>query len=89
MDRSLYHKKLNEHLKKHGLTYHSQGSKMVDEDFFKILWEVVDKERNKTRTDLAIERAKRNYNRFDHSNPGKEESSTTVHELVLELKMYI
>jgi hypothetical protein len=38
---------------------------------------------------LAIMRAKRNFNRLDHSNPAKEESSTTVFRLVEELLKYV
>lgn len=41
------------------------------------------------RRDLAIERAKRNYDFFGHSNCASEESSTTVFKLVEELLKYI
>jgi len=37
---------------------------------------------NKKRIDLAIFRAKRNYNLLSHSSPALEESSTTVFRLV-------
>lgn len=37
---------------------------------------------------LAYKRAKRNHNRFDHSNPALEESSTTVFKLVKELLLH-
>lgn len=89
MPRDQYRAKLNEYLQPYRLTYDGQGSKEVTAELFKLLWEIIDTKRNKTRTDLAIERAKRNYDRFDHSNPGKEESSTTVHKLVEELLKYM
>ena len=49
----------------------------------------MDEDTGKKRVDIAINRAERNYNRFSHTSPAKEESSTTVFKLVKELLKYI
>jgi hypothetical protein len=46
---------------------------------------LVDKSSGKTHEELAINRAKKIYDSYDHKNPVKEESSTTVFMLVEEL----
>jgi hypothetical protein len=63
-------------------------SKIISDEIFELL-EGIDLGTDKIRRDLAIERAKRNYNLFDHSNYANEESSTTVFKLVEELIKYI
>jgi len=88
MNRTLYNEKINKLLKPFGLSYDGEGSKIITEDFFEIL-DGFDNKTNKERKRLAIERAERNYNRFDHTNPANEESSTTVFQLVEELLKYI
>jgi hypothetical protein len=80
MHRSDYNDKLNDELRSFNVVYDGNSSKWIGEDFFELLEE---------RVGLAIARAERNYNRFDHVNPAKEESSTTVFRLVRELLNYV
>jgi hypothetical protein len=83
MHRGEYHKKINDLLKPFEVKY--DGSKIITEDIFEVL-EGIDEKTKKARKQLAIDRAKKIYNRLDiHANPAKEESSTTVFELVEEL----
>lgn len=87
MHRNDYNDKINKHLQTFNLKYDGNGSKKIEEDFFDLLYGM-DEKTNKKRVDLAILRAERNYNHFDHTNPAKEESSTTVFKLVYELLKY-
>jgi RloB-like protein len=87
MDRSDYSDKINLLLKPFGLTYEGKASKIITEEIFEVL-DGIDKKANKERKHLAITRAERNYDRFDHTNPANEESSTTVFRLVAELLRY-
>ena len=80
MDRSTYDDKLNKLLKPFAVSYDGKGCKRITEELFDVLDE---------RKLLAISRAKRNFNRLDHSNPAMEESSTTVFQLVEELLKYV
>ncbi|WP_293785699.1 RloB family protein [uncultured Pedobacter sp.] len=87
MHRSRYDEVINKHLKPFHLEYEGEDSKLVTQDIFDVLMS----KGPKTETDrvlLAIERAKRNYELFDHTSPANEESSTTVFELVDELLKY-
>lgn len=88
MHRDSYNDKINEHLKPFKVSYDGNGTKLIEEDFFELLNGIDDKTHRK-RVELAIERAERNYNNFDHKNPAKEESSTTVFRLVRELLKYV
>lgn len=88
MNRADYNDKINKLLKPFSQSYDGEGSKIITESFFEIL-DGFDIKTKKERKQLAIERAKRNYNRFDHSNPANEESSTTVFKLVEELLKYL
>ena len=88
MHRDDYNKVINLLLKLFKITYDGKGSKVVTEEFFELL-EGIDKTTGQRRVDLAITRAERNYNLFDHINPAKEESSTTVFRLVRELTKYL
>ncbi len=88
MHRNDYNVKINKLLKPFKVTYDGNGSKVVEEEFFELL-EGVDEKTNQKRVDLAIIRAERNYKQFDHTNPAKEESSTTVFRLVEELLKYV
>lgn len=88
MDRRDYDKKINELLKPLHLTYGWKGRKIITEDIFELL-DGIDGKSKKERKILAIERAKRNYDRLDHFNPATEESSTTVFRLVEELLKYV
>ena len=91
MDRKEYGDKINAYINEMGVHYDYNGDKLVNQDLFDLLNIVVktDRHGNKfTRTDIAIIRAKRNQKQWDNSNPGKEESSTTVHSLVEILLKY-
>ena len=88
MHRNDYNEKINEHLKPFGVTYDGNGNKKVSELFFELL-DGFDTKTNNKRVELAIARAERIYNQFDHINPAKEESSTTVFRLVNELIKYL
>jgi hypothetical protein len=88
MHRINYNDKINELLKPLNVTYDGNGSKKINEDFFELL-DSIDPKRNKRRMDLAISRATRNFDRFDHKNPAKEESSTTIFRLVEELLKHL
>lgn len=88
MHRDDYHKKINGLLKPFKVKYDGNKSKIITEEIFELL-EGVDANTKKERRILAIERAMRNYNRLDHSNPALEESSTTVFKLVEELLKYL
>lgn len=88
MHRDSYNDKINEHLKPFKVTYDGNGTKLIEEDFFELL-DGIDDKTSRKRAELAIDRAERNYNHFDHTNPAREESSTTVFRLVRELLKYV
>ena len=88
MHRSNYNDKINKLLQPFNIIYDGNGSKKIKEDFFELL-DGIDEKTKRKRVDLAISRAERNFSRFDHLNPAKEESSTTVFRLVGELLKYI
>ena len=91
MDRKDYGDKINSYVNKLGVHYDYNGDKLINQDLFDLLNTVVKTNRdgNKfTRTDLAISRAEINQERLNNINPGKEESSTTVHDLVKILIEY-
>ena len=88
MNRDDYNSKINNLLKPYKLTYDGTKRKVVTESIFELL-DGIDEKTQKERKLLAIERAKRNYNKFDHANPAKEGSSTTVFKLVEELLNYV
>jgi hypothetical protein len=87
MNRSDYEGKINSYINKLGAKYDGNGDKLVTEEFFDLLMAIDDKTKTE-RVDLAIARAERNYNRWNHGNPAKEESTTRVFELVRELISY-
>lgn len=88
MHRDEYNEKLNKSLKKFNVSYDGNKSKMITEEIFDLL-DGIDQKSGKERKILAIERAEKIYNRFDHNNPANEESSTTVYKLVRELLKYL
>ena len=88
MHRKDYNDKINSLLKPYDLSYDGNNSKFISEDFFELL-DGVDEKTLKERKQLAIERAKRNYNQFHHNSPAKTESSTTVFRLIEEMLKYI
>src|SRR5690606_21334098 len=81
MHRDNYNDKINELIKPFKVNYDGNGSKLIEEDFFELL-DGIDGKTSRKRVELAIVRAERNYNHFDHLNSAKEESSTTVFRLV-------
>lgn len=88
MNRQNYKSKLNDLLMPFGIEYDADGRKIVREDLFDVLMGI-DQRSRKKRMNLAIERATRIYNAWDHKSPAKEESSTTVFQLVNELLKYV
>ncbi len=88
MHRRDYNDKLNELLKPYNVTYDGENSKVITEEIFELL-DGIDTRVQTYRVDLAIARAKRNYNLLPHTSPALEESSTTVFRLVEELLKYI
>lgn len=88
MHRKDYDKKINNLLKPFKLIYDGEGSKIITEEIFEVL-DGIDEKTNRERKVLAIQRAKRNYEQFEHANPATEESSTTVFWLVETLLKYI
>ncbi len=86
MNRDQYEEKINSYINKLGANY--DYDKFVSEDFFDVLF-AIDAKTKKGRVDLAIDRAERNYRKWNHRNPAKEESTTTVFKLVRELKSYL
>lgn len=88
MHRDSYNEKINNLLKLFQVNYNGNGSKIINDDFFELL-DGIDSKTNRKRVDLAIVRAERNFEQLDHTNPAKEESSTTVFRLVRELLRYV
>ncbi len=88
MNRCDYNHKINSFLRPFRLGYEGEDSKIITEEIFELL-DGIDDKTNKERKALAIYRAKRNYDLFDHINPAYEESSTTVFRLVEELLKYV
>lgn len=88
MHRNDYNDRINSLLKPYKVKYDGNGSKIVEEVFFELLDGIDEKTKNR-RVDLAIARAERNDKRFDHTNPAREESSTTVFRLVQELLKHL
>ncbi len=88
MNRNEYDKTINDYINPLGSTYDGEGSKTVSEDFFEIL-DGIDKATKRPRINLAISRAKRNYNLLTHASPATEESSTTVFKLVEEILKFV
>jgi hypothetical protein len=91
MDRNEYGVKINAYINEMRVNYDYNGDKLVNQDLFDLLNTVVktDRDGNKfTRTDIAISRAERIQEQLDNTNPGREESSTTVHNLVKILREY-
>ena len=88
MNRKDYNNVINKYLKPFGLEYNGEKDKYITEEIFDIL-DGIDSKTGKERKQLAITRAKRNYDNFDHSNLANEESSTTVYRLVEELLKYV
>jgi hypothetical protein len=80
MHRDQYCAKINDYLKTFNISYDCKGKRITD-DFFELMIA-------EGRQQDAIQRAKRNYDRFGHRSPAQEESSTTVFKLVREILKY-
>jgi hypothetical protein len=85
MNRSDYCGKLNTYLVEFGISYDCDG-KMITQEIFDILMAI--SPNGKSYQQIAIERAKRNMEHFDNTNPALEESSTLVFKLVEELEKF-
>jgi len=88
MSRRDYDEKINKLLQPYNVTYDGLRSKKITEEIFAVL-NGTDEKTKETRVDLAIKRAERNYDQFDHTNLASKESSTTVFRLVKDLQKYI
>jgi hypothetical protein len=88
MHRDEYDDTINDYINPLGSTYDGEGSKTVTDDFFEIL-SGIDTATNRNRIELAVSRAKRNYNLLTHASPATEESSTTIFKLVEEILKFI
>jgi len=86
MHRDQYADKLNKYLKDFGLKYDKE-SKEITANIFDVLQSKFP-EKDKTRQAVAIERAERIYNTYDHRSPAEEESSTSIFELMKEIDKY-
>lgn len=84
MLRSDYNIRLNQLINPLGAEFDGNGSKVVTPELFDLL-EGNDVKTGRPRKELAICRAKGIYDKYNHTNPSKEESSTTVFELVIKL----
>jgi len=83
MNRDLYKQNLNTFLKPFELEYdNDKRSKSISEELFDVL---MAKEKGKRRVDWAIARSEKIFKELDHSNPSKNESSTSVFLLVQKL----
>ena len=87
LHRDDYEGKINSYINPLGVNYDGKGNKKVTEEFFELLM-AIDEKTKKERVDLAIDRAEKNYKKWNHHNPANEESSTKVFELVRELQSY-
>lgn len=88
MHRDEYAATINAYIVPFGAKYDGNGSKTIMEAFFEIL-NGTDEQTGKLRRDLAIARAKRNYNLLSNVSPATEESSTTVFRLVEEIIRFV
>lgn len=88
MHRNEYEKTLNKYLEPFGTSYEGNGNKIISEDFFDLLMGI-DENIGKSRIELAITRADRNYNLLTHVSPATEESSTTVFRLASKLLTFV
>jgi hypothetical protein len=78
---------INKYLKKFGCSFGESSGKKIDTKMIFIM-QSIEPQTGSARQELAIKRAKRIYESLDHTNPAKEESSTTVFKLVEELLKY-
>lgn len=89
-----YHNKINGYINPLGCYYDGEDSKEISKVFFERMLEIIDRTREGnpiTRQDIAIKRAKRilKFHTDNGTSPERAESSTTVFELVEEMKKYM
>lgn len=87
IQRSRYNNMLNKYLSPFNIVYDGNGDKLIKEEFFELL-RGKDSGATKTREELAIKRATRNFKAKSHLIPAKQESISTVFRLVEELRKY-
>ncbi len=87
MNRSDYEGKINRYINPLDANYDGTDSKIITDDFFELL-NAKDEQTGQFRYQLAIQRAERNYNQWDHASPANEESTTTVFKIVEEILKY-
>lgn len=87
MPRKLYYKKINDYLKTLGLSY-DKKRKIITKEIFDTFLEI-DPKCGETRQERAKKRAKKIYDKIDHSNPAKAESCTCIFKLVEEIEKYL
>lgn len=88
MPRQDYNNKLNAYINPLGAAFEGDGNKIVSAKLFELL-EQKPEGSELSRRQIAIRRARRNYEKFDHSSPATEESSTKVFLLVEEILKFL
>lgn len=88
MHRDQYGDKINDYLAPFKLRYDAAGSKRISSDFFSVLMGS-DEKYDKSRLQLAIERAERIQGFHQENTPSAAESSTTVFRLVQALLKFV
>jgi len=98
MHRDDYYDKINSYLNDFGIEY-DKDSKIVTEGLFNVMQTIIKKKKVRvgkklieipmSRQDIAVERARKIYDRLDHQNYAMEESSTTVFKLLEEISKYL
>jgi hypothetical protein len=87
MPRTDYNDKINDYINPLG-AYFDGNDKLISSDFFNLL-DAIDPNFGIPRKNLAINRARRNFNAINGGNPAIEESSTKVYLLVEEILKYV
>lgn len=89
LDRKQCCQKLNQNLKQFDVNYPAETNKIINNKLFDLMMLKHENTNNKSRVDIAIERAKRIDNNLNNNNPAIEESSTKVYLLVQKLIKYL
>ncbi len=90
LHRNQYNELINRAIGPLSAEYDGNGCKKISPKFFNLLFSI-DPQTNTSRHELAIERAKKIYEHYDHHSPAVEESSTKVFKLLehlLEFQLY-
>jgi len=88
LPRNKYNANINKCLQPFGVNYDGNGNKTVSVEMFELLTGTEGLS-GRNRTQLAIDRAKRNHLQSTFLNPAKQESCSSVYKLVEELIKYI